>query len=496
VTAHLIPPPEYCGFLDGRPKRLLIEGSWVDAGSGEVLECHNPATGEVIAKIADGTTGDVDRAVAAARAALKASWSRWTPYDRQRALLRLADLVESNYEELGLLDTLDMGAPWSRTRMSNRNVSLLHWFAAQAVNLRGETIPNSLPGGHFSYTTREPVGVVGAIIPWNAPITSVIWKIGPVLATGCTVVLKPAEEASLSSLRFAELILEAGFPPGVVNVVTGRGPVVGAALAGHPDVDKISFTGSTSTGQEIVRASAGNMKRLTLELGGKSPNVLFDDADLELAIAGAASAIFVNAGQVCSAGSRLYVQQSIHDEVIDGISRIAAGIRVGNGLDPAVEMGPLVSSGQRDRVVGYLELGQSEGATMVTGGELASDPNLDGGYFVRPTVFTDVNGGMRISREEIFGPVVVATPFDDIDHVIALSNATPFGLASGVWTRDIGRAQAMARALQAGTVWINSWQAMDPAVPFGGWKLSGYGRESGTEQLDAYLNTKTIWVRS
>ncbi|HXA30928.1 MAG TPA: aldehyde dehydrogenase family protein, partial [Acidimicrobiales bacterium] len=285
-------------------------------------------------------------------------------------------------------------------------------------------------------------------------------------------------------------------PPGVVNVVTGRGPVVGAALAGHPDVDKISFTGSTSTGQEIVRASAGNMKRLTLELGGKSPNVLFDDADLELAIAGAASAIFVNAGQVCSAGSRLYVQQSIHDEVIDGISRIAAGIRVGNGLDPAVEMGPLVSSGQRDRVVGYLELGQSEGATMVTGGELASDPNLDGGYFVRPTVFTDVNGGMRISREEIFGPVVVATPFDDIDHVIALSNATPFGLASGVWTRDIGRAQAMARALQAGTVWINSWQAMDPAVPFGGWKLSGYGRESGTEQLDAYLNTKTIWVRS
>jgi aldehyde dehydrogenase (NAD+) len=304
---------EQCGFLDGGPKRLLIGGSWVEASSGEVLQTRNPATGEVIAAIADGSAADVDRAVAAARAAFEGPWSGWTPYDRQRALLRLADLVESNYDELGLLDTLDMGAPLSYTRISQRNVSLLHWYAAQAVSVRGETIPNSLPGHVFSYTTREPVGVVGAIIPWNAPIRSVVWKLGPVLATGCTVVLKPAEQASLSSLRFAELVLDAGFPPGVVNVVTG-GPVAGAALTAHPGVDKIAFTGSNSTGQEIVRASAASMKRLTMELGGKSPNIVFDDADLELAIPGAANAIFANCGQVCSAGSRLFGKRRAHTQ--------------------------------------------------------------------------------------------------------------------------------------------------------------------------------------
>jgi aldehyde dehydrogenase (NAD+) len=487
---------QHSGFLDGQPKRLLIGSSWVEASSGEARETRNPATGEVIAAVADGSAADVDRAVTAARAAFEGPWSKWTPYDRQRALLQLADLVESNYDELSLLDTLDMGAPWSRTRISRRNVGLLHWYAAQAVNIRGETIPSSLPGDAFSYTTREPVGVVGAIIPWNAPITSVAWKLGPVLATGCTAVLKPAEQASLSSLRFAELVLEAGFPPGVVNVVTGRGSVAGAALAAHPDVDKISFTGSHSTGQEVVRASAVNMKRLTLELGGKSPNIVFDDADLELAIPGAATAIFANCGQVCSAGSRLFVQRKIYDDVVEGVARIAAGIRVGNGVDPATEMGPLVSDEQRDRVVSYLDLGRSEGATVVTGGKPMAGPGLEGGYFVAPTVFNDVHGGMRIANEEIFGPVVVAIPFDDIDDVAALANATPFGLASGVWTRDIGRAQAMTRRIRAGTVWVNTWQAMDPAVPFGGWKLSGYGRESGTEQLEGYLNTKTVWIKS
>jgi aldehyde dehydrogenase (NAD+) len=487
---------EHSGFLNGQPKRLLVDSSWVEAASGKVLETRNPATGEVIATVADGSAADVDRAVTAARAAFEGPWSRWTPYDRQRALLRLADLVESNYDELSLLDTLDMGAPWSRTRISRRNVALLHWYAAQAVNIRGETIPNSLPGDLFSYTTREPLGVVGAIIPWNAPITSVVWKLGPVLATGCTAVLKPAEQASLSSLRLAELILDAGFPPGVVNVVTGRGPVAGAALATHLDVDKISFTGSHSTGQEIVRASAVNMKRLTLELGGKSPNIVFDDADLESAISGAAAAIFANCGQVCSAGSRLFVQRSIYDDVVGGIARIAAGLRVGNGLDPATEMGPLVSGEQRDRVVGYLDLGRSEGATAVTGGEPVVGPGLDDGYFVAPTVFTDVHAGMRIANEEIFGPVVVAIPFDNIEDVVALANATRFDLASGVWTRDVGRVQALTRRLRAGTVWVNTWQAMDPAVPFGGWKLSGYGRESGTEQLEGYLNTKTVWINS
>jgi len=488
-------PPEVRSFLDGRPKRLLIGGDWVESASGELLETRNPATGEILSTFADGTAADVDRAVAAARAAFEGSWSRWTPYDRQRALLRLADLVEASYDELGLIDTLDMGAPSSRTRLSRRNVSLLHWYAAQAVNLRGETIPNSMPGDHLSYTVRDPVGVVGAIIPWNAPVTSIVWKLGPVLATGCTVVLKPAEQASLSSIRFAELCLEAGFPPGVINLVTGRGAVVGAALAAHLDVDKVAFTGSHLIGQEIVRASAGNMKRLTIELGGKSPNIVFDDADLELAVPGAAAAIFANCGQVCSAGSRLFVQRSIHDELVDGIVRLASELRVGNGLDPETEMGPLVSGEQRDRVVGYLASGRAEGATVVAGGHPLVGPGYDGGYFVAPTVFSRVGENMRIAREEIFGPVLSVLPFDDVDDVVRMANATTFGLGSGIWTRDVRRAHTVAGRLRAGTVWVNSWQAMDPAVPFGGWGLSGYGRESGTEQMDAYLETKAVWIR-
>jgi aldehyde dehydrogenase (NAD+) len=492
----LVLPPEVSAFIGGPPKRLLIGGEWIEASSGELLESRNPATGEVLATFADGTAADVDRAVASARAAFEGPWSRWTPYDRQRALLRLADLVEATYDELGLIDTLDMGAPSSRTRQSRRNVSLLHWYAAQSVNLRGETIPNSMAGEYLSYTVREPVGVVGAIIPWNAPITSVIWKLGPILATGCTAILKPAEQASLSSLRFAELCLEAGFPPGVVNVVTGRGAVVGAALASHPDVDKIAFTGSHLTGQEVVRASAGNVKRLTLELGGKSPNIVFDDADLDLAVPGVATAIFANCGQVCSAGSRLFVQRSVHDDLVEGVARFASEIRVGDGLDPATEMGPLVSCGQLDRVAAYIDSGRAEGAVAVAGGYPLAGPGYDGGYFVAPTVFSGVRPGMRIEREEIFGPVLAVLPFDDVEDVVRMANATSFGLGSGIWTRDIRRAHGLARRLRAGTVWVNTWQAMDPAVPFGGWGLSGYGRESGTEQMDAYLETKAVWIKS
>jgi aldehyde dehydrogenase (NAD+) len=490
MTSASAPMPK---TLDGSVRQLLIDGRGSDAVDGQTFPIINPGTGQPFAVAALGGSADIDAAVIAARAALDGPWARWKPYDRQRALIKLADLVEADFDEMSLLDSMSMGAPWARTRISRRAVGLLHWYAAQAVNVRGETIPNSVAGDFLSYTVREPVGVVGGIIPWNGPIPASIWKLGPVLATGCTLVLKPAQEAPLSALRLGQLCLDAGIPPGVVNVVPG-GVAAGAALAAHPGVDKIAFTGSHTAGQDIVRASAGNLKRLTLELGGKSPDIVFADADLDKAVPGAAMGIFANSGQVCSAGSRLFVQRAIYEEFLERLTAFTAQLVVGDALDPATQLGPLVSARQLERVLGYIDGGRSDGARTVSGGDRLTNGDLAAGYFLAPTVFDGVRDDMQIAREEIFGPVVVAMPFDDEPEAVRRANDTEFGLGAGVWTQDVSRVQRMVGAVKAGSVWVNGYQAMDPAVPFGGYKLSGYGSESGIQQLDAYLKLKAVWV--
>jgi aldehyde dehydrogenase (NAD+) len=390
-----------------------------------------------------------------------------------------------------------MGAPINRTRGGQRRVlGMLHYYAGMATALHGETIENSIPGDYISYTLKEPVGVVGAIIPWNGPLSAAVWKIGPALATGCTIVLKPAEEAPLTPLRLGELIMEAGVLNGVVNIVPGFGETAGAALAGHPDVDKVAFTGSHLTGQKIVEASAINLKRVSLELGGKSPDVVFADADLDTAVPGAALAVFNNSGQICSAGTRLFVENRVYEEFVGRVADFARSLQVGNGLDPATQIGPLVSQQQLERVTGYLAVGQSEGAQMMVGGQRLTEGDYAKGYFVPPTVFANVQDNMRIAREEIFGPVIAAIPSEDIEEVGRRSNDTNFGLGSGVWTRDVGKAHQLAKVIKAGSVWVNCYQMMGPAVPFGGYKMSGYGRESGIQQFDEYLNVKAVWIKA
>ncbi len=484
-------------FLDGKPKRMLIDGKWLEAASGKTFDTINPATGELLAKVAEGDAEDIDRAVEAARRAFEGPWSKTKPFDRQQILLKFADLVEKHADELTELDTLDMGAPVSRTKnMKRRAVALLRYYAGMATALHGETIDNSLPGEYFSYTLKEPVGVVGAIIPWNAPLTSSLWKIGPALATGCTVILKPAEEAPLTPLLLGQLALEAGVPPGVLNVVPGYGETAGAALAKHMGVDKVAFTGSHVTGQKIVQASAGNLKRVSLELGGKSPDIVFADADLETTVAGAAMAVFANSGQICSAGTRLFVEKKVYEEFTGRVAEFGKTLRVGNGMDPDVAIGPLVSQDQLDRVTGYLSTGRQEGARPLSGGQRLTDGDFAKGYFVPPTVFADVRDDMRIAQEEIFGPVISAIPFTDIDEVLSRANNTMFGLGSGVWTRDVSKAHRLAKGIRAGSVWVNCYQAMDPAVPFGGYKMSGYGRESGVQHLEEYLNVKAVWIKT
>jgi aldehyde dehydrogenase (NAD+) len=484
-------------FLNGATKRLLIAGQWVEAASGKTFESRNPATGELLARVAEGDAEDINRAVAAARRAFDGPWRKVKPYERQQMLLKLAELVERHFEELSLLDTLDMGAPISRTLGNRRRVlGMLRYYAGMATALHGETLENSLPGEIFSYTLKEPVGVVGAIIPWNGPLGASVWKIGPALATGCTIVLKPAEEAPLTALRLGDLMLEAGVPEGVVNIVPGYGETAGAALASHPDVDKVAFTGSHLTGQKIIQASAGNLKRVSLELGGKSPDIVFADADLETAVAGAGMAVFANSGQICSAGTRLFVERRVYDEFTGRVAEFGKGLQVGNGVDPKTQIGPLVSEQQLDRVTGYLSLGKEEGAKPLSGGERLTEGALAKGYFVPPTVFANVRDDMRIAQEEIFGPVLSAIPFHDLDEVVHRANTTPFGLGSGVWTRDVSKAHRLAKGIRAGSVWVNCYQAMDPAVPFGGYKMSGYGRESGLQHLEEYLNVKAVWIKT
>jgi len=476
------------------PRQLFIDGQWTQAASGRTFETPNPATGDTLASVAEGDAEDIDRAVRAARKAFDdGPWGRLTPSERGRVIWRIGDLILEHADELAQLESLDNGKPYAIARAADIPLAadLFHYMAGWATKIEGNSINISvpyMPGANFhAYTLHEPVGVVGQIIPWNFPLLMAAWKLGPALTTGNTVVLKPAEQTPLTAIRLAGLIAEAGVPDGVVNVVTGFGETAGAALAAHPQVDKIAFTGSTEVGKLIVQAAAGNLKKVTLELGGKSPNIVFEDAPPE-AVTGAANAIFFNHGQCCVAGSRLYVQQSRFDEVIEGVSEIAKSIRLGPGMDEATQMGPLVSDEQLRRVTGYLESGQQDGATAVAGGGRHGDK----GYFVEPTVLTGIRPDMKVVREEIFGPVVVAAPFQSLDDVAAVANDSEFGLGAGIWTRDISKAHALAKKLRAGTVWINCYNVFDASLPFGGYKQSGWGREMGHEALEAYTEVKAV----
>ena len=482
-------------FLQQQPIKMLIDGQWVEAASGKTFETLNPATGEVLARVAEGEAEDINRAVTAARKAFESGpWPKLTPSQRGRLLLKLADLIEQNTEELAQLETLDNGKPIRYSRGGDVPLTADHfrYFAGWATKLEGETIPVSIPN-MFTYTLREPLGVVGQIIPWNFPLQMAAWKLAPALACGNTVVLKPAEQTPLTALRLGELICEAGFPEGVVNIVPGFGETAGAALAAHMDVDKIAFTGSTEVGKKILHASEGNLKKVTLELGGKSPNIIFPDADLKFAVRGAMNAIFFNQGQVCTAGSRLFVHKTVYEQVISGLSDVASKMKLGAGMNAATEMGPLVSQEQLERVTGYIASGKSEGATVTTGGERAGG-ELTNGYFVQPTIFDGVRDDMTIAREEIFGPVVVALPVEEVEEVAARANSSIYGLAAGVWTSDVKKVHRVAAALKAGVVWVNTYNQFDAAAPFGGYKQSGYGREMGHAVLDAYTQTKTVWI--
>jgi phenylacetaldehyde dehydrogenase len=477
-----------------RQHRMLIDGRFVLAASGKTFPVYNPATGEVVAKVPEAETEDVDRAVIAARRAFdEGPWThKMSNSERGQMLWKLADLLQENLEEFAEIESLDNGKPLSVARVADvpLAVDMFRYMAGWATKISGSTLSFSTPGAFHSYTMREPIGVVGQIIPWNFPLLMAAWKLAPALAAGCTVVLKVAEQTPMSGLRLAELFDQAGFPPGVVNILTGFGEGAGAPLAAHPLVDKVAFTGSTEVGKLIVKASAGNLKKVSLELGGKSPAIVFPDADLDRAIAGTASAIFFNQGQCCCAGSRLFVHESIYDKVLQGVSDIAGGINMGPGLDPQTAMGPLVSEEQFDKVTGYIDSGVNEGARVAAGGKRHGDR----GYFVQPTVLTNTKPSMKVVREEIFGPVVCAESFSDadLDRMAREANDTTFGLAASVWTRDLSTAHKMARRIRSGTVWINCHNVFDASLPFGGYKQSGWGREMGEEVLHNYTEVKAV----
>ncbi len=482
--------PKVKKFLEGK-KELFINGEFVPSSSGREFEVYNPATEEVLANVSEAQADDIDKAVSAARVAFEeGEWPKLSAAERSHLIYKFADLIEKNREELAQLESLDNGKPYSVALADDIDGTAEHfrYYAGWATKVLGQTVP--IFHDYLNYTVHEPVGVVGQIIPWNFPLSMASWKLGAALATGCTIVLKPAEQTPLSLLYAAELLNEAGFPNGVVNVVPGFGEVAGAAIVDHQDVDKIAFTGSTVVGKSIMRKAADSVKDITLELGGKSPNIILEDADIDKAIEGAFDGIMYNHGQNCSAGSRVYVHRKHYDRVVNELARLAEEVKLGYGLDPETDMGPLVSKEQYDRVFGYIEKGKSEGAKLVTGGEKP----FDKGYFIRPTVFADVEEDMTIAREEIFGPVVAVFPFDTTEEAIRRANDSVYGLAAAVWTENIKTAHKVAHKLKAGTVWINDYNLENPAAAFGGYKQSGIGREMGNYALDNYTEVKSVWV--
>jgi len=475
------------------PGRLLIDGQWVE--SAKKFDTINPATGEVLTQIAAASNEDVDRAVAAARRAFedrKGAWRKLSASERGRLIWKLADLLEKNIDEFAELETLDNGKPIFESRYVDMPmvIDVLRYYAGWATKIHGETV-NTFETA-FTYTLREPVGVVGMIVPWNFPLLLASWKLGPALACGNPVVWKPASQTSLTALRFGELTVEAGVPAGVLNIVTGPGEV-GRAMVKHPGIDKIAFTGSTEVGKEIMRGAADSLKRITLELGGKSPNIVFADSDIDNAVKGAITGIFYGKGEVCNAGSRLFVESKVQDEFLEKLGARAAKMRPADPLDPKTRMGAIVSQEQMQTVLGYIEAGKKEGAKLVAGGNRV---RVDGGkgFFIEPTIFRDVRNDMKIAREEIFGPVLATLSFDDLDEVIEMANQNEYGLASAVWTRDVKKAHVVSRRLKAGTVWINTYGLMDASLPFGGYKSSGFGRELGARALEHYTETKSVWL--
>lgn len=475
------------------PGRLFIDNEWADAESGDTFQVVNPARAEVLTEVAEGGTADVDRAVASARRAFESDeWRRMAPRKRARILWDLARLMEERKDEIARVETLQNGKPLFESGMDvDMTIETFEYYAGWTTKLEGGTVPLSVPN-QFGYTLREPIGVVGAIVPWNFPLNLASWKVAPALAMGCTVVLKPASETPLTALLLGEIAAQAGLPAGVLNVVPGGGRTAGEALVGHPGVDKIAFTGSTEVGKRVARVAADTLKRVTLELGGKSPNIVFADADLPFAAKGAINGIFYGKGEVCAAGSRLLVERAAHDQLVSQVADGAGKLKIGDPFEKGVRIGAVVSEKQMETVLGYIEKGKAEGARVVAGGGRATDAGP--GYFVQPTVFDDVTPEMTIAREEIFGPVLATLTFDDVDEAIARANDSMYGLAAAVWTRDIKKAHYVAQRLQAGTVWINTYNLYDAAMPFGGYKASGYGRELGRVALEGYTQTKSVWV--